>query len=677
MAKILPDTPVFNTSPEAAKIYRLLKRLSDEDYAVWQRLAISIEPSPDFWILRRDRRALLIAVSTLSPSEVKAAVQPNLFRAATATVPTGFDEQNRLSHFAAKIASSDQALALLEQIPGLILFPNIAEDDLAAALPTSFATGISWAGKEALGHDTFDQFIESRLGAPMPKEMINVIRAAFTPEVVIPKSFTVQKPIERNTEAHLTDYLLDYQQEQALKSDLDLSDEARAAANDYGLRLVNGVAGSGKSLILVYRAHLLHQLFPKKRILGLTLNKPLIHDLERRYKHLSQNGSGVKWTNFHRWCRGLLPKSETRLFISIKSRERLIEEVQLGHLGDTNISARMLQGEIDWFKDRLLFGLDDYLSADREKRGFAIRGSELRERVYKAMWEYQKQLKKIGCMDWGDLPREIWRLKQNGKLQLPVYDVVLIDEAQFFAPLWFEIIKQIIKPKVGHLFMAADPTQGFLKRGQSWRASGLEVRGRTIKMAKSYRTTREILNFATLLYRERVADDDEEIVAPDLLNMPNGKLPVIVPVTARQDEVTRIVNEIRELLNSGAKLNDFLIIYAAAQGFNQLLSRLRREFGATAAFDPKVAVQGDYIRVCTLNSVTGLESPIVIIMGADELFEEEHSVRLSEEEKADLISDNTKKLFMAVTRAGQRVVITYVGQLPEFFEKLRELYELK
>jgi len=52
-------------------------------------------------------------------------------------------------------------------------------------------------------------------------------------------------------------------------------------------------------------------------------------------------------------------------------------------------------------------------------------------------------------------------------------------------------------------------------------------------------------------------------------------------------------------------------------------------------------------------------------MGAHELYEQEQSIRLSDEERAELIRDNTRKLYMAITRAGQRLVITYVGALPE------------
>ena len=86
---------------------------------------------------------------------------------------------------------------------------------------------------------------------------------------------------------------------------------------------------------------------------------------------------------------------------------------------------------------------------------------------------------------------------QENTLQLPRYEVILVDEAQFFAPIWFEIIKRLLKPTSGHLFVAADPTQGFLGRRQSWLASGLDVCVHSTHLPKSYRTTCEILSFAT------------------------------------------------------------------------------------------------------------------------------------------------------------------------------------
>ncbi|CAG0937034.1 Putative ATP-dependent DNA helicase YjcD [Thermoflexales bacterium] len=666
MAQILPDAPLATSSPGVGKVYRLLKHLPDTAYAVWQRLGLQNDPGPDFWVLREDRRGVLFKVSTATPADVRDMVQASLFPSDQSAAPVGVAEHQALRQFALSV-STVQALALFRHLPAIVVFPNLSTRELDT-VRTALPPGMTWWGKERLAAELFESALAECLGTPLPAEMITALRRAFTPEVIIPPSFTVRKPIERNTAPQLTEYLLDYLQERVLKSDLDLSDEAQTAAGEFGLRLVNGVAGSGKSLIVVYRAHLLHRLYPDKSILVLTHNRPLIRDLEARYQLLNSNGHQVEMRTFLAWCRHHWPRGEAwHDPIGLSRRERLIEQVWYTSLADTAISAHLLQDEIDWFKDRLLFTREEYLNADRTGRGFAL-NEALRHRIFDALEAYQRELEPRQQVDWSDIPRRLWHFIHEGRLSPPVYDVVLVDEAQFFAPIWFEIIKRIVKPGVGHLFLAADPTQGFLKRGQSWRASGLEVRGRTHKLEKSYRTTREILNFATLLYRTRLPEYDEDIVAPDLLDMPKGATPVIIPLTSEQDEVTRVVNEVRELFKAGIRPGDILIIHAEWQGVDRLLARLRHELGPRAAADPKETRQGNHIRVCTLNAATGLESPIVLLCGVQGLYEQEQSIRLSDDERAELIRDNTRKLYMAITRAGQRLVLMYVGELPAFFQ---------
>jgi hypothetical protein len=64
-----------------------------------------------------------------------------------------------------------------------------------------------------------------------------------------------------------------------------------------------------------------------------------------------------------------------------------------------------------------------------------------------------------------------------------------------------------------------------------------------------------------------------------------------------------------------------------------------------------------------------LQSPIVILASLRDMFEEEQSLRLSDSERETLIRDNTRKLYMATTRAGQRLVITYIGDMPRALKK--------
>jgi ATP-dependent exoDNAse (exonuclease V) beta subunit len=55
----------------------------------------------------------------------------------------------------------------------------------------------------------------------------------------------------------------------------------------------------------------------------------------------------------------------------------------------------------------------------------------------------------------------------------------------------------------------------------------------------------------------------------------------------------------------------------------------------------------------------------VNLVGVHGLVEQEQSVRLSDDERHDLVRDNMRRLYMALTRAGHRVVLTYVGEPPE------------
>jgi superfamily I DNA/RNA helicase len=334
-------------------------------------------------------------------------------------------------------------------------------------------------------------------------------------------------------------------------------------------------------------------------------------------------------------------------------------------LQEPSISAQMFKSEMDWLKDQVPMNREAYLTVDRRGRGFGL-SVEQRGRLYEAILAYQQALEARHTLDWGDVPRRLWQYSESGQAQLPEYDVVLVDEAQFFAPLWVRMIQKLLNPKNGHLFLVADPTQGFLGRGASWKSFGLEARGRTHQLRRSYRTSREIIQFASLLYRLRLADEkDDDILIPDLFNMPTGAFPQIISLTSSQDEITRLANEVAGFVKQGYPKKHLLLLHSEGNGVKSLIQAINKRLGKDAARDPKTDYPGDYVRVTTLNAGAGLESPIVFLAGLREMFDEEQSLRLSDDEREALIRDNTRKLYMATTRAGQRLVLTYVGELPE------------
>ena len=655
MARILPETPPQNLPGEVLRTFKALKGLPD-NFIIWHHLAPWEPESPDFLIIDYQGRVLLVKVSRASADQTSKAAQMLLMGQEEA--PLGKAEGEILLRFA-KTAGMQPG----EIFETLCVFPNIPDEKVQASRLERMNGDSQWVGREILKPDAGFRWEDLLPVKALKRIEIEKVRRHFSPEIIVPNEMTVRPKSEAERKMGLEDYLLDYDQEQAVKAELDLPPEGQRLSTDFRLNIINGVAGSGKTLILLYRLRLLAHQYPNKKFLILTHNRPLIHDMESRFVRLAgREMPNIEWETFSRWCSQHWPPDRKWLSpLSMQARQYRIKEVWEKHLADTSISIEMLRGEIDWLKDQEPVSQKDYLAISRRGRGFGLTDA-MRKQVFATVTDYQKRLRAQNTLDWGDVPRIIWRYMQDHPEYFPKYDFIFVDEAQFFAPLWFAIIKELLNPGNAHLFVVADPTQGFLGRGASWRSLGLEARGRSQHLKRSYRTTRQIMEFATLLYRQRLPNErDDDILVPDMLTMPEGVLPQVISVAASQDENELIANEIERFVREGYPRQDLLVLHATGEGADGLVRAINSRLGNDAAMNPKNTYPGNYVRVTTLNAGGGLESPIVFIVGLRTLFEKKQSLRLSDEEREALIKSNTRKLYMAITRAGQRLVFTYAG----------------
>jgi hypothetical protein len=662
VARTFPDKPAGSMKPEVARVFRALKRLPD-DWSVWHHMTPWQPDAPDFFVLDGKGCALLLQVSGATPQQAQQSPQLQMLGLEVKKETPGEAEEHHLSAFIAEISQRGVPAGAISSV---VVFPNLTSKDLkivqqyAAKRPGFRWLDKGWTDDRKLG--TWSKLFGRK---PLDDKALHVLREQFTPEVVIPASFVARLPRRRRIDAELDTYLLDYDQEAVLKTDLDLDVEGELLARDFRIQVVNGVTGSGKTLILLYRLRLLHAMFPAKRFLVLTHNRPLIREMQARFRALNPEDSRrIGWYTFLGWCRKNWPDNRPYNPISIHKRDALVRQIRAEYLTDDNISDRMLRSELDWVKDSGITRREGYLEADRRGRGFRLTQNQ-REQVFNAMLVYQKRLAEEETMDWGDVPRRMWHWLEEGEVKPTQYDVVMVDEAQFFAPIWFDIVRYLVRPETGYLFVAADPTQGFLRHGESWRSiAGLEVRGHTHQLRRSYRTTQAILACALTFYRQRLPDDDEELVSPELEGMQKGKPPRLLRFDSPQDERARIVNEIARVVEQGVPLRHILVLLASWQGVKALQEALNQRLGRNATKDPKDTPPGNFIRVTTINAGTGLESPIVFVAGIHEMFEQEGSLLLGEDERVELVHENTRKLYMAFTRAGQRLILTCVGDMP-------------
>ena len=665
MAHILPAAPPTFLPPAVLKTFAALKRLPDA-FHVWHHLAPWTPEAPDFLVISADRQALLVKVSGADPAAAHPAAQLLLMDDSRPSL--GANEAKVLADFIQALDLPPNA-----EIASLVVFPRIPHPAVLAARPERGPGEPHWAGRELLDEDealTWDAFLP---GTGLNETGLEILRRRFTPEIIVPPNLTTRTPQPEKIAAGLTDFLLDYDQEAALKADLELDPQGAQLTDDFQLNIINGVAGSGKTLILLYRLRLLHHLYPGKQFLVLTHNRPLRYDLESRFNRLEgASPEKIAWHTFFSWCYAAWPAGEEWVEpLSLPERAALIQSAWREHLADGAVTPHQLTGEIDWIKDQPPMDEAGYLAADRRGRVFGLTADQ-RARLWRAYQAYQAQLAAEGACDWADIPQQLWRWAAAGQVDLPHYDAILIDETQFFAPLWIDLVKRALKTNTAHLFLVADPTQGFLGRRTTWKAMGVEARGRTHLLRKSYRTTREIMTFAALFYRQRLPDEqDEDVLTPNLLDMPSGAVPQVIPLASAQDEIARVANEVAAFLAQGFPRGDIYILHANAQGVRALITAINRRVGRNAAMEPRTTYPGNYVRVTTLNAGAGLESPIVFLVGLRTLFEEEQSLRLGDDERQALIEAHTRKIFMAATRAGQRLVFTYVGELPK---ELRDLF---
>ncbi len=550
----------------------------------------------------------------------------------------------------------------------LLLVPEVKRRDLPEQIATGGGAvriyGQEWCKSAVtLTAALEDFFLTGRAPALSPDEITHW-RAAVVPETkIVPLFSRAQTPRALPTvpEAPL---LLDYDQERCARLDLDPGGEGQAVLRELGVRIVTGVAGCGKTLVLVHRAALLTRHFPQARLLIVTHNRALIADMQERGGRLGI-GHRVEWLTFNQWLGKAYPFAGGDI-IPPWEREAWLEQQKSSppFACLTKITTNYLVEEFDWMLDRGL-GEEEasYLSEPRAGRGLPLR-EEQRSAIFLLLTHYLHFLQQSGLSDWSERAFRAWR--GPGPLaSRPLYDHILVDEAQFFAPVWFDLLRRSLNPRTGVMFLCADPTQGFLRRRSSWAKLGFDVRGRTHRLERPYRNTRALLQFAQAFYGRRLPDDDEPLNLPSpewLGTLDKGPVPQVVRLRANQDHLTALENSLHTLREEGRPLGDVLILVAGQRlKADAITLRLQQLLGTGSAVSLKHshshAGRRDAAGVCHVMAATGLERPIVFLLGADDLFDTEEDPRLSPEEKREKIRDHTRLIYVALTRAMERLII--------------------
>lgn len=423
-----------------------------------------------------------------------------------------------------------------------------------------------------------------------------------------------------------------------------LSTESIDTDGNISVRLVRGVAGSGKSLILLRRARYLYENHSNLNIGILTFNTDLAEDLRLRL-----DNPEIDVLNFHKLCSNIF-RQVKRKWPQFINRKSWIKRTYQKLLDSHNITVDFAEEEIKWRKDILLEDNQEYLNIARTGRQTAL-NKEKREvinEIYEAYHLHQQKLFEANnnWEDWEDVPSLALEILEQNHPLTDYYDVILVDEAQDFAPAWLKVIKAILKSD-GTLFLCDDPTQS-LFRYFSWKQKGIEVRGRSKLLRIPFRCTLEISIVAHALVEADpfLNTNSSDLTKPilDSSEIVSGDVPKLITFKDNSSEIQYIQKSIMDLLDEGVKGANIAVLchkkYDAKHWKN--LSRL-----------------GVYVN--SFGKMKGLEFEYVFIPMIDTLIESSKNI-----EKDDyFVSQKRRELFTAMTRAKSVLILSHQNVLPE------------
>lgn len=547
------------------------------------------------------------------------------------------------------------------------IFPN---------LPMSVITQLRkvWGEAFVLGPtDLEPAYILDRLRATLPwvrnltKRELNAIRGTIHPELVIRtpgrEPFVLDQEQEKialepvstadedqgqqagANKARLLQAQLEL--EGLAKADEELPPTMKKIAASFHVRLVRGLAGSGKTLVLERRAQYLAKVYPEWRIGVITFNK----ELESILRAHLRGFSNVRVCTFDTLCKNLLatirawtgPQSGAEGWLNRHKAQYPI----VGALG-----AKFVADEIKWIKDMPIETREEYLSSPRRGRKHAL-ARQQREQIYQVLQAYQGWLDSQGAYDWEDVHLMVLRGIESGAIQPSqcdaVFDAILVDEAQDFAPVWIRVIQRLLAPRTGYLFLADDPSQS-IYRYFSWQEKGVPVVGRTRWLRIPYRNTREIFQAAYAIIQDDGVLADrlrEEMSVPEdigtvLEYLRSGERPQVRVFSSQKEESDFIRREIQYLSSKQFRPEQIVVLRRSKRCDETLRKELDRL----------------QVKYETIHKLKGLEYDIVFLQGMQETFAEENP-------SPQYLSEERRLVYTGMTRARKKLYLTCVGAWPK------------
>lgn len=442
---------------------------------------------------------------------------------------------------------------------------------------------------------------------------------------------------------------------------------------------VSGSAGTGKTVVALHRAAAVLKKDSRAKILLTTFSSPLANALERKLCILTgdnvSNGSNVTILPF----KGIAYDLFTLAFghhprAASKDQVKGALETAARELELTDFTTRFLVSEwsnvVDAWQIDTLEAYQDVPRLGRKNR----MGSKQRARVWPVFDRARELLEAQGVNSWSAIFGKV--TKHYANRDYKPFSHIIVDEAQDLGVPELHMLAAISENNPDALFFAGDLGQRIFREPFSWKALGIDIRGRSSTLKVNYRTSHQIRRAVDRLLPPLVQDvDGNEEDRRGTVSVFNGPEPVIRIFDDRTEELDGLANWVKEAIKEGVEPDEIGIFVRSANELNRARTLVQQAGQVPLELSDRVEERNGRVSIGTMHLAKGLEFKAVAVMACDDDILPLQSRIETVADEAELVEvyETERHLFyVACTRARDRLIVSGVVPASEFLADLKE-----
>ena len=258
----------------------------------------------------------------------------------------------------------------------------------------------------------------------------------------------------------------------------------------------------------------------------------------------------------------------------------------------------------------------------------------------------------------------------------PPFEFAVVDEAQDVSVPQLQFLAALGAGRPNALFFAGDLGQRIFQQPFSWKALGVDVRGRSSTMRINYRTSHQIRTQADRLLGPDVSDvDGNKEDRRGTISTFNGPQPEIMVLKTPQEEIKVVSQWLVERTKDGIVPHEIGVFVRSAAELDRARATVEGAMLPYKTLDDNVETTSGKVSISTMHLAKGLEFRTVVVMACDDEIiplQERIETVADDADLEEVYNTERQLLYVACTRARDHLLVTGVEPASEFLDDLRK-----